>query len=118
RPRRQSRATIGPGWPSGTTRTSRRIRAGSEADVASPGGSRRPRRAAIRALVLTCARVDGQKADVWAGRKRLVLRLSCGHDVIKVDRRRWLVGERVRCRFCEAKALQQATLFPMADQEA
>jgi hypothetical protein len=71
------------------------------------------RQAPIHALVVSCRRVDGVKGDVWAGRKRLILRLTCGHDVVKVDRRRFLVGEKIRCLHCMKAAPRQQSLLSL-----
>lgn len=83
-----------------------------------PGGSRRPRRAALRAMVVKCARVDGVQDQTWTGRKRLLLTLSCGHQIVRVSFERFQVGERVRCKPCEAACEHQEPLFPLGVTEA
>jgi len=67
----------------------------------------------VIALVLHSVRADGRTADLWRGRKAVILQLSCGHLLRRLVERQFLVGERVRCRKCEQGAPVQLQMWPM-----
>lgn len=70
-----------------------------------PAAARRPRdarpRVMSRCVRCTIATAQTSKADVWSKRRLIVIELTCEHQIRKFSRRRYLIGELVRCRVCE-----------------
>ena len=70
----------------------------------------------VRSRVLACKRVHGPTADVWSGRRLVIVELLCGHVIRKLSYRRYLSGELLVCKQCtiDVRAAEQPLPFDWA----